>query len=182
MRLIRFDQAEQFYERAEQFLLAREADHNVILGICADLMRHPAQAQQPLYLAVVEQDERVVAAALMTPPRNLMLAHVLAPGAPALLAEDLVGVYQSLPGVVGPAPTSRLFAEQWHARGGAGYRLSMAMRIYQLTAVQPVTGVAGRARCAIAADRDLLIDWLGAFGREALGSSDPDEVAQNVDR
>ena len=41
MRLLRFDQAEQFYARAEQFLLAHEADHSVILGICADLMRYP---------------------------------------------------------------------------------------------------------------------------------------------
>ncbi len=182
MQLTRFDQTEQFYTRAEPFLLAREANHNLLLGICADLMRHPEQVRQPPYLAVVEQDERVVAAAVMTPPRNLIVAHVLAPGALALLAEDLAGAYQSLPGVAGPAPTSRLFAEQWRIRGGQEYRLGMAMRIYQLTAVQAVTGVAGRPRRATAADRDLLIDWFGGFGREALGSSSPDEVAQNVDR
>src|SRR5690242_10196043 len=50
--------------------------------------------------------------AVMT-PRSLILAHVLTPRALALLAEDLAGAYQALPGVVGLAPTSRLFAEQW---------------------------------------------------------------------
>ena len=50
----RFDNVEDFYERAKGFLLAREAEHNLILGICGHLRQHPEEAGRA-YMAVVEE-------------------------------------------------------------------------------------------------------------------------------
>jgi GNAT superfamily N-acetyltransferase len=182
MRLTRFEDAAEFYRRAEPFLLEREADHNLILGICADLIQHPEHYTQPPFLAVLEEGQAVIAAAMMTPPHNLVLSHSLSPEGPEFLARELYGIGMALPGVNGPSSVSQAFVGQWQASSGRSCRLAMTMRIYQLVTVRPVTGVAGHMRRATEADRDLLLDWFDAFNREALGEEDRATAESAVDR
>ncbi len=59
LRLQRFGAAEDFYAEAERFLLEREAEHNLSLGICATLMRQPGRYEREPYLAVVEDEAGV---------------------------------------------------------------------------------------------------------------------------
>jgi hypothetical protein len=75
MELTRFEDVRRFYAEAEAFLLADEAHHNLLLGICTRLIEQPEYAQQPPYFAVVRDRGEIVAAALMTPPHNLVLAR-----------------------------------------------------------------------------------------------------------
>jgi len=183
MKLMRFTDPAEFYRQASPFLLAREADHNLILGLCADLMRNRfLYGSDPPYFAAVEHTGSVVAAALMTPPFRPALSHVEAPEALALLAADLAAEYQTLPGVLGPKPHSEAFAALWQQPRGQTYHLGRAMRIFQLTRVRPVRGVPGRLRRATGADRELLVEWFGAFQREALGEDDDTGVAQSIER
>ena len=58
----------------------------------------------------------------------------------------------------------------------------MAERIYRLERVIPPIGVAGHARVATEADRDLLIAWVDAFIGEALERRSAEEAAVLVDR
>jgi len=62
--------AESFLERAGPFLLEREAEHNLILGLAGRLRTNPLLYGDEPYFAVVLDDRRVLAAALRTPPRN----------------------------------------------------------------------------------------------------------------
>jgi predicted GNAT family acetyltransferase len=187
MDLTRYDDIEQFYARAEPFLLAHEAEHNLPLGICATL-RDPTQASQyaaPPYLALVSEGEAVVAAAVRTPPFRVILSLIeeeRLPGALALLVPDLAAAYPDLPGVLGLTAISRAFAQQWQAETGQAYHLGMRERIYQLTAVRPPMSVPGRVRRAAEADRALLSGWMAAFFAEALPGSDEGDPGEWVAR
>jgi hypothetical protein len=129
----------------------------------------------------VEAAGAVVAAAVMTPPYRPVLSLADSAEALALIAQDLLAFRPDLPGVTGPKPVSRQFAELWQALTGRAYRLSMAERIYQLTRVKPPAGVPGRMRRAAEGDRPLLHDWLTAFNLEAFGESDPEVVGRAMD-
>lgn len=156
MELRRFYSTEEFYRRAEPFLLEREAEHNLILGICSQLIRYPERIEQQPYMATVERDGEVVAAALRTPPWNPVLSYVAADEAIPMLAGDLYGEYTTLPGVVASVPFSKAFSEEWQRLSSQPYELHMAERIYKLEEVRPIREVPGKIRRATEEDRDLL--------------------------
>jgi len=72
VEVVRLADAATFLAEAEPLLLADEARHNLILGIAGTIRdspdHYPARS-----LWLVREDE-VVAAALRTPPHNLILA------------------------------------------------------------------------------------------------------------
>ncbi len=182
MELRRFDSIEEFYGRAEPFLLEREAEHNLILGMCTNLRRYPERIEHPPYMATIERDGAVVAVALRTPPHNLVLSHVAAAEAIPLLADKLYEEYKTLPGVISSVPFSKTFAQEWQRLTGQRYELAMAQRIYQLEKVNAVSGVPGSMRRAGAEDRDLLARWLTEFSKEALGEIQTPGFNSMVDR
>jgi ribosomal protein S18 acetylase RimI-like enzyme len=92
----------EFLERAGAFLLAREAQHGLILGLAARLLPNPRLYGSDPYLAVVETDGRVVATALRTPPYGLILSEIDDAGAVGAIAADVHEVFDSLPGVYTP--------------------------------------------------------------------------------
>ena len=181
MEIRRYDNANDFYKRAERFLTGHEAEHNLLLGICAGLIAHPERQERPPYLATVEAEGEIVAATVMTPPRGPVLARVDAPEALPLLVDDLRRDYPALPSVLGPADVSGAFADLWRRATGRPYRKGLAQRIYQLDAVTPAVGVPGALRRATEADRALVVAWAVAFAKEALGDDDPRTAERMVD-
>jgi predicted GNAT family acetyltransferase len=182
LSLRRFDEPEAFYSRIEAFLLEREAEHNLLLGLTAGLMKHEFR-QYPPYMACVEQDGAVQAVALRTPPHNLILSEVKKDDAALrLIAQDVHQVYADLPGVSGSKSVTAEFARHWQEISGRAYHVHMQQRIYRLERVRPVTGVSGEMRPATTADYDLLVDWIMGFNADALEPTSREEAAQIVDR
>ena len=179
MRLDRYDRVSDFLAAAGDHLAAREAEHNLILGISASVERSPALYPEPPYFAVVTDADRVVAAALRTPPFNLVLSEVDDPAALALLSDDLAGT--PLPGVTGPPGAAAAFAERWVAAGGGSWRVAMEEQVYQLTRVVAPRPAPGSARLAVPADRGLIEEWLSAFGREALMDRDAERARLGIE-
>jgi uncharacterized protein len=173
VELRRFRRVEDFYRRAERFLLAREAEHNLILGLCGSARRRPPRDGQQPYLAVVEDQGGVIAAAVMTPPFNLLLSYQATPDALPLIAQDVYRLQPTLPGVLAPSALAEPFARCWQTLSGRPYHRRTAERIYQLDAVTAVRGVPGALRRAGDADRALLIAWAEAFYLEADRQTDP---------
>lgn len=182
MELRRFRRVEDFNRRAERFLLVREAEHNLILGLCGSARRQAPRFEQQPYLAVVEHQNVVVAAAVMTPPFNLLLSHQATPEALPLIAQDVYRVQPTLPGILAPSAMAEPFATCWRTLSGQPYRLRTAERIYQLDAVTAVQGVPGTLRRAGDADRDLLIAWAVAFYMEADHHTDPQRTRSLAER
>lgn len=156
-----------FRERAEAWLLAREAEHNLLLGLARRLEHTSAGYERPIYLATIERGAEVVGCAFRTPPFNLgltrMPAEALAP-----LADDVAGMYETLRGVLGPEPEAAELARLWSGLRGVVAREAMRERIYQLERVVPPERPApGRPRLATESDLDLVAEWVSAFTAEA---------------
>lgn len=168
-----------FLAAAGPLLLEDEARHNLVLGIAGTLRDHPSiYAEHRLWL--VEDDDRVVGAALQTPPLNLVVAGSASEGIFSALAEKLYEEDVELPGVTGAVPEVDAFTSAWEKRTGLQRRRRMGQRIYKLTTLRRPGGVAGSLRAANDDDRPLLISWIEAFSKESLGEV-PSPVG-NVER
>jgi predicted GNAT family acetyltransferase len=176
----RFDDPAAYLGATEPLLLADEARHNLMLGIAGNLRDHPG-----LYLEfhgwVAEDGGRAVAAALQTPPYNLVLAQPTAADGIEALADALWDARVELPGVTAAVPEVEEFADAWLGRAELERRTRMRQRIYRLTAVRQVRGVVGRPRSASAADRSLLLEWVQAFAQESFDDVDPKAAERQVD-
>ncbi|MBD2020959.1 GNAT family N-acetyltransferase [Leptolyngbya sp. FACHB-36] len=168
MKLVRFNSAHEFVQRANGYLLQAEVTHNLLLRLGNRLMRDPDRYPQLPYLVVVETAGEVVAVAARTPPYPIVLSHVSDMAALNLIARDLYDSSLGTPGVNAPTAEAERFAQCWQALTGQSYQLDMALRIHQLTAVQPVPRASGLLRQATEVDRDRLLSWYDAFNAEAL--------------
>lgn len=102
-----------------------------------------------------------------TPPFPVVLSQLTGDAA-ATLAEALAGTGGFPAGVTGPADSAAAFADAWQARTGCGVTVQRRMRLWRLGRLRPPDPFpAGAARTARRGDRNLLIDWVTAFGREA---------------
>ena len=182
MKLIRYDDVHAFYRQVEPFLLAHEAENNLIIGLCRELVSGSSRYPLPPYMAVVMQGEQVAAVAFRTPPHNLILAHPAAPQAIDLIVNDAAGVDQALTGVNGPAEYSEAFARRWQQHTGKDYSLEMKQRIYKLETVKPTNGVSGGMRPATWDDYALLKAWVIAFHIEAVGTSSQDIDDEQINK
>ena len=152
--------AAAFLAEAEPLLLADEARHNLILGIAGNV-RDGVYGDFRLWL--VRDGAEVAAAALQTPPYNLILARPRSSQALAALAEAVAG--EELPGVVGTEPEVHEFAELWSRQTGLGARTNMRQGVYALDRVEPLPAVPGSARVATADDRELAAALAGRLRR-----------------
>ena len=172
MKARTLDDVETFLEEASPLLLDDEPRHNLILGLASTIRDAPGLYPEPEFWVVHERGE-AAAAALRTPPYNLVLAR---PRRDAALDVLVAAVGGELPGVLGAVPEVDALAQRWSKRYGRSARLDQAMGLHVLESVRPVPVPAGSVRAAAREDRALLLDWWGAFGREALASEEQDHA------
>ena len=163
MQLHRFDNFQEFCDRAQNYLLQYEAEHNLLLGILHTLRHYPERYPEPPYLAIVEADNRVLAVAIRTPPYKLVLSKAMDLDALQLISHDIQEQSKPVPGVGGLVTEVETFLQSWQILTGQAHRRVMEMRIHQLTQVQPVATAKGHLRLATEDDRPLLLDWFKAF-------------------
>ena len=123
----------------------------------------------------------MVAAALMTPPFNVVMSWTDDPDAVTALAGDLDRGRRRVPGITAPVEMARSFVERWADPHGMTALRIIAERIYRAERVTAPRGVPGTVRIADLRDRDLLVGWMDAFLREALPNGDPEQAAAMVD-
>jgi hypothetical protein len=166
----RLEDAAFFLAEAEPLLLTDEARHNLILGIAGTIRDSPGH-YQTCDLGLVRDGGDAVAAALRTPPYNLILARPRSPQALDALAAAVAG--EDLPGVVGAEPEAVEFAERWTRQTGVPARTSMRQGVYALERIEPLRAVSGVTPPATVEDRELALRWLLAFGDEAFHEGGP---------
>jgi uncharacterized protein len=171
MHLVRYETAEDFERVVAPALIAREAEHNLMLGLVSILKTDSRFYGDTPYLATVVDGGRVVVAGLMTPPHPVVVS--LCHDVPSLqiLAEDVRAFLPSMPGVNAPSPTARLFAGAWQEVTGDRTERRLAERIYRLERLVGPAGVDGRARQITLADTELLTRWSVAFEAETMQGS-----------
>ncbi len=153
-----------FRARVEPFLARAEAENNLLLGLL-DVIDNTS-----LLVELADDAGAVVAAALRTPPFNLVVSD--------LPADTILPLVRHLddcdvPGVVGPASAGEL-ARALSAQRRLPLRVHHTMRVFEnrrlIAARPPVDG--GRLCTASAADLPLVTEWFAAFDRD-VGNSAP---------
>jgi uncharacterized protein len=182
VRVERHSGVDGFLDRAGEFLARRETEHNLILGLCSRLRHDPLVFGSEPYLATVSSRDRVVAAALRTPPHNLVLSEVEDERACLILVEDAGAVFETMRGALGPVGPVDAFVRGWEERTGARARLEREERIYRADRVVSPEYVPGRMRAYSDSDRALAVDWLEAFMSEAMGGSAIDSAEDVLSR
>jgi len=165
-RIHRLD-LEAFGRRSEPWLLAAEAEHNLVLSL-VDRLRHGRRyGEQDPYFLTVEQRGEVVGCALRTPP-HFPLSVTRMPGeALEPLVREVAAIDPELTGVMGPRGTVEPFAQAWTHHTGRHSRPGRRQRIYELTeVVPPERPVSGALRRAEMEDLELTSRWGEAFDIE----------------
>jgi predicted GNAT family acetyltransferase len=165
---------------AGEFLEAREAEHNLIFGICSNIDADPTQFDASPYLATVLHGDRVVGAAIRTPPWRLVLSVMDHPGAAHRLVDDLMD--EQLPGVVGPSMAAEHFAEGWTRTTGASARLARHERAFRLRSVRAPRAAPGQMIRAERSHHNLLAEWARAFHEETQMVAPPQDWDAVADR
>jgi predicted GNAT family acetyltransferase len=161
--------AGEFLERVQPFLLRREAEHCLILGLLDGLRFGEQWGAAPPLMALVEDRSEVSSVALMTPPHNLILSWTADDSAIDAVAEELHARRVVIPGINSSAEIARKLAMKWSQASGCTFRTQMAQRIYQLSRVIKAPRASGRLREPGQSDDALLRKWRAAFSVDAEG-------------
>jgi predicted GNAT family acetyltransferase len=181
MRLESHGDAEAFLARAGELLGADEARHNLPLGICSTLIESPTAYPHAFFWTV--ENGGPLAAFLMTPPFNIVVAKPRDPNALAFAATELHAAGVVPPGAGGARPEVDEFVSAWEQVAGVTRRLRMAHGVYAAHEARVPSGVQGEMREAQPSDQQLVLQWLRAFQDEALpGESARDDLDRVVER
>lgn len=82
----------------------------------------------------------------------------------------------------GEAATAAHFAGQWAEQAGVAAFPTQAQRIYEAEEIVPPPATPGTVRQAAAVDRDVLVEWVGAFSAETGEAGTGRQPASYVDR
>jgi GNAT superfamily N-acetyltransferase len=122
-----------------------------------------------------------VSGAFMHTPAFPVFLTAMSDQAAAELASELAATGRPVHGVNAEAGAAEAFAATWRQHTGATARVGMRTRLFRLDQlVWPGPRPEGTPRKAGKEDRDLLIDWFGAFAREA-GDHPGEDYAAAVD-
>ncbi len=178
-----------FLDRAEPWLLRREAENNLVLGVAGSLTRaaavssrgplppssrdlvspsapgEPGSASSPCFVTI-ERGSDIVGCAFRTPPYKVALTRIPL-DAISLMARSIADTYETIPAVLGPTAVARAFGEAWSDIKGVRAVPGARQRIHVLEHVAaPSRPTPGTMRLARRADLRLVTRWIGSFVRE----------------
>jgi hypothetical protein len=167
MNVTTYPTATDFLNTALPFLETQETLNGVIIGISQRLSVRGEPT--PNLYATVSDAQGMRAAAMMTPPRVVLLTSAEPGEDLRALASVLSRSVWNIPGVSGRDAIAAAFARAWTGLTGQAHHLHMNMRLYGLDRVIAPLPVSGQARLAAKSDVGLLVDWFPRMAREALG-------------
>jgi len=167
-----YGDAGSFLGRTRAALERQEAANGLMLGIALRLVGEPnAYGGRLPYYATVDAGAGLRVAALMTPPFKLQIyAEETGDWAGlGLVADALLGGGWPVPGVMANQAVAEAFAAIWRDRTGAGHRVGMRQRIYELRQVVPPDYPPGEFRPAAVEDVELARQWARGFYDDCFG-------------
>jgi predicted GNAT family acetyltransferase len=168
MEIRNYTGGEKFLHDVQDILESSKAANNLMLGVCGQLLDDPEHFVSMPCIKTVWDEGGLIIAALMTPPFKLIIyGHQgdLDGGIDALV-DEIYSEGWELPGVLGPGPAPKVFAQTWKDTTGQPYRLEMRQRVYRLDDVNVSPPMRGSMRLAVNADFDLVCRWFYQFYKE----------------
>ncbi len=164
MKLTLTRDAEEFAARTSDLFESR-IECNLIATVCAGVLAGHYPQSAPLFAYGTENGETGFAA-LRTPPWNMLVTDQSAPIEDELVArwlEEDPGVS----GVEGPTGAARAVASAWaRATGGSTRQLVRELTYVLESVTDPPRPAPGSLRLARRDERELMLEWMRAFGQE----------------
>ena len=161
-RVLELSDAASFAERTMRFLLENEAENNLIISSVLTLARTSARSPR-LGFYIILKDEKVVAAALNSPDRRLLLSHCDLKSA-AFLGEDLRIKGVRVKGILGMSDTARESSQSYlKPLEISPSHVNHVQNIMRLEKLNGLSIVNGRMRAAIQRDYAQLLKWSREF-------------------
>ncbi len=179
MYVERFAAVDDFMATVGSWLLQREAEHNLILGLAQAIPRREWQPGDTLLSAVFQRDEVVLVA--LRAGFHLVLSECDDLDAIDGMTNHVLAEMGAISGVNAPVECARRFAAAWTELAHVTARHGMAQRIYRAAHVNHPPVVPGVMRVATREDRDVLVDWFEAFHEEAVRGPAPSTPAEAVE-
>ncbi|MBK7896757.1 MAG: GNAT family N-acetyltransferase [Anaerolineaceae bacterium] len=169
MKVKIFKTPNDFLDAALDYLEAQEVLNGLMIGLAFRLSQSAPRRRNRPFLAVVEDGGELVGAAVMTPPRKLILYSHLATCQPVVQAvrAALQDGRWTVPGVLGPATMADAWAEMWEGENGRPPQPGMRQRVFELRQVQPLKLPPGQLRLAAADDFERVVEWIQGFHVDA---------------
>jgi uncharacterized protein len=178
MKARRFTDARAFAECVGPLLMRQELENNVLLGIVRGLV---ATSNNAALMTAVEDSDRPICAAVMTPPFKLVLSGGPA-DAVAPLAEHLHVEAATLPGVMSLAAMADAFAAAWGEHNAGRIDKLFDVKLLALGTAPAAAAAPGALRVATVDDVPLLRDWGTEFFAEVgFPASERDSFIASLD-
>ncbi len=164
MKLVEYTDRRLYCEKVEPFLLQKEAENNLTLGLIGTFHRTVPAAN--VYTAIVEADEQIAMTLLMTPPHHLILSineDVMSERIMMETVRALVLNGMHIPGVVGERKWTEAFARIWASETSQRASIAMEQKIYKLAEVIAIQQSIGGFLLADLSHHPLLTEWMVDF-------------------
>ncbi len=168
----------QFHGSVEEFRAVAEPLYRrapVLHTLELTLLNGPMPEEH--LLVTVHNGGAPVGAAMQTSPYPL-ICNGIPSGAVEIVVAELADAHPDLNGVRGFRDGAVAFSDAWRAATGRHGTVTVEERLYQLSALRPPRGVAGSARLAAGADRNVLIGWVESFFSETFGHHRDDAAGE----
>ena len=169
MQVRRLDDPAGFLEEAAPLLLEDEARNQLVLGIGGTLVDHP-EVYPGYGLWLASDGNGPAAAALRTPPYNVLFSDARSDAALDALVQTVKAEEPDAPGLVANTPFAERAVEAW----GRPAERVMTQGVFALKELREVAIASGSARPCSEGDRNWLVPWLLDFATEALPDGEKD--------
>jgi len=164
MKLISVKDPQAFQKRVLSFLLEKQAQNCLGIGIIETLVNCPDVFQE-YYLWLIEDNGAIKGVSWWTPPHPIGLSEMPEIAIETLL-EEVLHLPQQLSSVIGPKPQADLFRDSYIKKTQRTLLSSMEQRIYQASKATLPFEVQGQMRVATSNDLELVSKWSYAFAKD----------------
>ncbi len=178
-----YEELDDFNNIAFPFLLAREAENNLLLSILNSLKEniHDNGKEMPLLFTLTDHDE-VKLIALRTPPHDIVISYVDDLNSIEVLVEELLKRNENLPGVLSFKKAADKFAELWCEKNSLKPHLLRKERIYKLVEVSKDTIGAKKFSVASKTHQTIVLKWTEEMLKEALVDVTEEDLERTINQ
>ena len=183
MEIEYYANANDFLSQVTILLEKDEARYGLIWGIAKRLVENPhAYGKDDPWFCVVRGGRKILAAAMRTPPYNVLLAYFAGnPVSEAVaLVDSISTLSETIPGTVGDIIIAEPFAEHWCGTHGIKVTGKMAERIYRLEKISNITRASGKFRPTTTDDKEILTKWIRSFYQDVFAAVNSDRPLEDV--
>jgi uncharacterized protein len=182
MNLVEYSEAASFLHRTKNFLAANEAKNNLLFSSALALARVSTPRSSRLGFYTVEENGKIVCAALNAVERRMLFSSAEEQEA-LFLGVELAGRKIKIKGLLGPEPGAGLFCAAYNeTTQTSNLQPHLQQGIFQLETLIQKPVANGIMRVAQDKDLRLLLNWTESFVKESELHETPAESEELVRR